>query len=86
MTERRDLEWALIEVAEREQRRIGRDLHDGLGAHLTGVAMLCRTLVRRAENGKPVTPAALSEVADLVQASYRKASPRRGRTRTGWTR
>lgn len=67
VTARRELEQALIEVSEREQRRIGRDLHDGLGAHLTAVAMLCRTLARRAENAKPVTAAALAEVADLVQ-------------------
>ncbi|WP_420454476.1 PAS domain-containing sensor histidine kinase [Rubrivirga sp.] len=67
VTERRDLERALIEVSEREQRRIGRDLHDGLGAHLTAVAMLCRTLVRRMEKGVPVPAAALAEVADLVQ-------------------
>ena len=67
VTARRDLERELLEVSEREQRRIGRDLHDGLGAHLTAVAMLCRTLVRRAENDKPIFAADLGEVADLIQ-------------------
>ena len=67
VTERRALERELLAVSEREQRRIGRDLHDGLGAHLTGVAMLCRTLARRLEKGQPVAPEEVGEVADLVQ-------------------
>jgi PAS domain S-box-containing protein len=37
--ERRHLEQSMLEVAEREQRRIGQDLHDSLGQQLTGVAM-----------------------------------------------
>src|SRR3954451_25104427 len=36
----RRLERRILEVTEAEQGRIGRDLHDGLGQHLTGVAFL----------------------------------------------
>lgn len=67
VTDRHDLERELLAVSEREQRRIGRDLHDGLGAHLTGLAMLCRTLARRADKGEAVPPGDLDELADLVQ-------------------
>src|SRR6185503_16494259 len=35
--ERRHLEQQILEISEREQRRIGQDLHDGLGQHLTGI-------------------------------------------------
>ena len=38
VTERKDLERAVLEVSEREQRRIGHDLHDGLGQELTAIA------------------------------------------------
>jgi signal transduction histidine kinase len=39
IAERERLEKALLQISEREQRSIGRDLHDGLGQHLTGTAM-----------------------------------------------
>src|SRR5436305_846418 len=34
ITERKHLEKKILEVSAREQRRIGQDLHDGLGQHL----------------------------------------------------
>ena len=37
ITQRRRLEEQIIAVSGREQRRIGQDLHDGLGQHLTGI-------------------------------------------------
>jgi len=42
ITEKKRLENSVLEVSAREQRRIGQDLHDGLGQHLTGVAFLCK--------------------------------------------
>jgi signal transduction histidine kinase len=39
MQERKQLQKELLENSEREQRRIGRDLHDGLCQHLTGTAL-----------------------------------------------
>lgn len=44
MAERESLEHELLEVSEREQRRIGHDLHDSLGQHLTGTALAARVL------------------------------------------
>jgi PAS domain S-box-containing protein len=44
VTERQRLERAILEVSEREQRRIGQDLHDGLGQHLTGIAFMSKVL------------------------------------------
>jgi PAS domain S-box-containing protein len=42
ITEREQLEKALLNVSSREQRRIGQDLHDGLGQHLTGIAFMAK--------------------------------------------
>ena len=39
ITERRRLESELLEITDREQRRIGYDLHDGLGQRLTALEM-----------------------------------------------
>ncbi len=41
---RQRLEREILEVSEREQRRIGEDLHDGLGQQLTAIEMMCAVL------------------------------------------
>ena len=50
ITEQRRLERELVEISEREQRRIGRDLHDGLGQKLTGLSFMAKSLERRLKN------------------------------------
>lgn len=42
ITEREQLQRALLNISAREQRRIGQDLHDGLGQHLTGIAFMAK--------------------------------------------
>jgi signal transduction histidine kinase len=37
---RKRLEEQILEISGREQRRIGQDLHDGLGQHLTGIELM----------------------------------------------
>src|SRR3984957_11749197 len=44
VTERKRLEKRILDVSAREQRRIGEDLHDGLGQHLTGIAFMSKVL------------------------------------------
>jgi PAS domain S-box-containing protein len=65
-TARRQLEREVLEVSNREQQRIGNDLHDGLGQELTGIALLLRGLENRAEREAPSLSAAIEEVALLV--------------------
>src|SRR3954466_9898171 len=38
------LEKEVLEISDRERRRIGQDLHDGLGQHLTGIELMVHTL------------------------------------------
>ena len=47
ITERRKLEKAVLEISERERRRIGQDLHDDLGQHLTGIGFMSEELEQR---------------------------------------
>lgn len=65
-TARRQLEREVLEVSNREQQRIGNDLHDGLGQELTGIALLLRGLENRAEREAPELSASIEEVALLV--------------------
>ena len=44
MAERRRLDQEIARVADRERRRLGQDLHDTLGQHLTGTALAAQVL------------------------------------------
>jgi len=44
MAERRRLDQEIAQVADRERRRLGHDLHDKLGQHLTGTALTAQVL------------------------------------------
>jgi signal transduction histidine kinase len=44
MAERRRLDQEIARVADRERRRLGHDLHDTLGQHLTGTALAAQVL------------------------------------------
>ena len=47
ISERRVLEREVLRIAEAERRRIGQDLHDGLGQQLTAVGLFLRGLARQ---------------------------------------
>jgi PAS domain S-box-containing protein len=49
VTERHELQAALLDAVGSEQRRFGNDLHDGLGQELTGLSLLLGALTRSAE-------------------------------------
>ena len=44
VTDHLRLEKEIIEISHREQQRIGQDLHDSLGQHLTGISFLSKAL------------------------------------------
>ena len=66
ITERRRLEDALREATLREQRRLGRELHDGLGQELTGLAMLATSLARAHAAGDPELAAELEQLSAIA--------------------
>ena len=47
IAERRRLDQEIARVADRERRRLGQDLHDNLGQHLTGTALAAQVLKER---------------------------------------
>src|SRR5579872_1051568 len=52
ISERKRLEKAVLEISERERQRIGQDLHDGLGQHLTGIAFMSKVLEHKLSEQK----------------------------------
>lgn len=51
ISNRERLERSLLEISEREQRRIGQDLHDGLCQQLTGISLMVSSLHRKMRSG-----------------------------------
>ena len=47
ITERKRLEREILEISDREQRRIGHDLHDGLCQHLAGIELMSQVLEQK---------------------------------------
>ncbi|HXT42410.1 MAG TPA: PAS domain S-box protein [Candidatus Angelobacter sp.] len=47
ITERKRLEREILEASNREQRRIGQDLHDGLSQQLAGIELMCGVLEQK---------------------------------------
>jgi hypothetical protein len=82
LTERKRLESEILEISEREQRRIGQDLHDGLGQHLAGIELLSQVLEQNlaAKNKKHAARAAeiarhVREAISQTRALARGLSP-----------
>lgn len=77
MAERRQLESEIVRIGEAQQQAIGRELHDGLGQHLTSVALLAASLQQRlSSSASPEAPAAarIVELANEASALTRSLS------------
>jgi PAS domain S-box-containing protein len=66
VTERKRLEREITEIANREQQRIGTDLHDGLGQELTGIALMLRGLAVQLQKGSSPLTKDVDDVIALV--------------------
>ncbi|MEW6303994.1 MAG: PAS domain S-box protein [Verrucomicrobiota bacterium] len=74
IAERKLLEQQLLEISERERRRIGRDLHDSLGQQLTGMVFLNNVLHEAlVQKSLPEAMAAgrLGQLLELVKSKVR---------------
>lgn len=79
ITERKQLEKAILDISAREQRRIGQDLHDGLGQHLTGIAFMAKVHeTKLAEKSWSETDDAAKIVKLVNEAIYKTRELARG--------
>ena len=63
---RKGLEGEILSVSDREQQRLGQELHDGLCQHLTAVAFMARSIAVRLRDHRVVDAADIEKVAELV--------------------
>jgi signal transduction histidine kinase len=67
IAERERLERELLEVGERERRRLGFDLHDGLCQHLTGTALAVQVLQEKLARQSIPEAAEAAKAVDLIE-------------------
>ena len=63
------LEQEILQISEREQRRIGQDLHDSLCQELTAAAFFLQSTVKKLGPAHRKASAALTEAAQIVNAN-----------------
>jgi signal transduction histidine kinase len=68
---RERLEKALREATDEERRRLAKELHDGLGQELTGLAMLAEGLLMQAANNGAQAPPELERLAHVARHATR---------------
>ena len=73
ISERRRLEAEILQVSEREQQRIGHELHDGLCQELAGIAFSVQSLLKKATAAESIDPAELAGITSLLQEAVRHA-------------
>ena len=71
VSERRRLEYEILRISEQERRRVGQDLHDGLGQMLTGISLIGRNLANRLEREQSELAEDMHEITDLVREADR---------------
>ncbi len=73
ITDRKRLEKALLEIEEREQRRIGQDIHDDLGQLLTGIAFKTQVLEHKIEKNQHIDSRDVAEITALINQAKDQA-------------
>lgn len=73
ISDRRRLELEILRISEQEQRRIGQDLHDGLGQMLTGIGLLSQHLARQLRESDHATAAEADEITGLIREADQQA-------------
>jgi two-component system CheB/CheR fusion protein len=72
ITERRRLQETILEIGDWQQRRIGQDLHDGLGQHLTGISFRGRVLERKLVDQQRPEATEADKIVGLVNEAIDK--------------
>jgi signal transduction histidine kinase len=67
MTERKRLEKEILEISDREQRRLGQDLHDGLCQQLAGIELMSQALEQKIAARSKADAARAGEIAGHVR-------------------
>ncbi|HZR78493.1 MAG TPA: PAS domain S-box protein [Chthoniobacterales bacterium] len=70
---RKGLEGQILEISDREQERLGQELHDGLCQQLTAIGFLARATALRLRDHRVVQQEDLEKIAQLINNSVMDA-------------
>jgi PAS domain S-box-containing protein len=70
---RKGLEGQILEISDREQERLGQELHDGLCQQLTAIGFLARATALRLQDHRVVQQDDLEKIAQLINSSVMDA-------------
>lgn len=75
ISERRKLEQEILRISEEERRRLGQDLHDGLGQMLTGISLISQNLTKKLEEQDLPCAEDAQDISELIKDAdkYAKA-------------
>lgn len=73
ISRRKGLEGQILEISDREQERLGQELHDGLCQQLTAIGFLARATALRLKDHRVVQTEELEKIAQLINGSVMEA-------------
>src|SRR5437764_6474395 len=73
ISRRKGLEGQILEISDREQERLGQELHDGLCQQLTAIGFLARANSLRLKDHRVVRVEDLEQIAQLINCSVMDA-------------
>lgn len=69
ISEQRRLELEVLRISEYERRRIGQDLHDGLGQMLTGIGLISQNVAKTLHKSEHPSAEQVDEITKLIRES-----------------
>ena len=73
ISRRKGLEGQILELSDREQERLGQELHDGLCQQLTAIAFMARAVALRLRDHRVADSTELEKIAQLINRSVTDA-------------
>jgi PAS domain S-box-containing protein len=70
---RKGLEGQILEISDREQQRLGEELHDGLCQHLTAIGFMAKAAALRLKDHRVFDVSDVEKIAELINAAANDA-------------
>ncbi|MFZ3377346.1 MAG: ATP-binding protein [Chthoniobacterales bacterium] len=70
---RKGLEGQILEISDREQQRLGEELHDGLCQHLTAIGFMAKAAALRLKDHRVFQVDDVEKIAELINAAANDA-------------
>ena len=73
ISRRKGLEGQILEISDREQQRLGEELHDGLCQHLTAIGFMAKAAALRLKDHRVFRVDDIEKIAELINAAANDA-------------